>query len=157
MDPLTSPPPRRRGRWRLGILLAALLLVGGVTFHQTRSPRHDDGATKNLRSLKQIGIACKLYAMDHEGAFPPSIRALEPDYLSSVALRELAYRDAQTNRVLDWLYYPGIRGRKRAGDDHPRLTASLSARRACRGASRPFRRDASETRFQRQIAQQRGN
>lgn len=37
--------------------------------------------TKCLSNAKQIGTGCKLYAMDHKGAFPNDLNELIPDYL----------------------------------------------------------------------------
>jgi hypothetical protein len=36
---------------------------------------------KSLSNAKQIGTACKIYAMDHKGAFPKTLEELVPDYL----------------------------------------------------------------------------
>jgi hypothetical protein len=38
-------------------------------------------AAKCLSNAKQIGTGCKLYAMDHKGAFPNDLNELVPDYL----------------------------------------------------------------------------
>jgi hypothetical protein len=34
-----------------------------------------------LSTAKQIGTACRLYAVDNDGKFPPNLEALVPDYL----------------------------------------------------------------------------
>jgi hypothetical protein len=36
-----------------------------------------------MSNAKQVVIACRVYAMDHNGKFPPTLDALVPDYLST--------------------------------------------------------------------------
>jgi hypothetical protein len=38
-------------------------------------------ATKSLAQARQIGVACRQYAADHGGAFPPSLQNLAPTYV----------------------------------------------------------------------------
>jgi len=37
--------------------------------------------TKSLMNAKKICVACRRYAFDHDGTFPPSLDALIPTYL----------------------------------------------------------------------------
>lgn len=48
---------------------------------QTAGGAKNSKATRCLSNAKQIGTACKLYAMDHRGAFPNDLNELIPDYL----------------------------------------------------------------------------
>jgi hypothetical protein len=59
----------------------------------------------NLRQAERIAAACRAYAMDNQGAYPPTLERLDPDYLSAIALRELAYRSEQGRQR--WIYFPG--------------------------------------------------
>ena len=159
METLSSPRAangrsRRRAWLRLAAFgaLLALALVMLLPFFRPPKPHLELG--RDLAHLKQIGIACKLYAMDHEGAFPPSIKALEPDYLSSVALRELGFRDPKTQRPIEWLYYPGF------GAESPAETIILASPLPSTRRERAIvRADTSgevlpEAKFQRQLEKQ---
>ncbi len=57
---------------------AALPAVGSVS--------EKGKATKSLAQAKQIGLACKLYASDNDGKFPPTLDALVPMYLNDKKL-----------------------------------------------------------------------
>lgn len=78
----------KKRRWyhtRLGfaILGLALLVALGVMWFpsvgsHSPSPRRLCGS-----HLRQIGCACRMYAMDHSGAFPTNLWVLVPDYVGS--------------------------------------------------------------------------
>ena len=40
----------------------------------------------SLSNAKQLGVACKLYALDHDGDYPPNLLELYPDYLATKEL-----------------------------------------------------------------------
>ncbi|MCE9610923.1 MAG: GYF domain-containing protein [Chthoniobacter sp.] len=58
----------------LGVVAALLLPV----FAGAKANARDEQA---LNSGKLIGIACRMYAFDHDGAFPPNLQVLSPKYL----------------------------------------------------------------------------
>jgi hypothetical protein len=39
---------------------------------------------KNTSTLTQVGMACRMYAADHDGKFPDSLNDLTPDYVTEV-------------------------------------------------------------------------
>lgn len=68
------------------LLMVPLAVLGGVSTPVISKTRDTATATKSLSHAKQIGIACKLYALDNNGKFPPSLEALVPDYLPDAKL-----------------------------------------------------------------------
>ena len=69
-----------------GQLLAPLLIVpaavaAGVALPVFGKVQERGTATKSLSNAKQIGTACRLYAVDNSGKFPPTLEDLVPDYL----------------------------------------------------------------------------
>ncbi len=66
--------------------------------------------TKNLRNAKQLGLATKLYAMDHGGRFPMHLSELTPEYIPALSLDQLLYEakagdEKQPRLKYDWLYF----------------------------------------------------
>lgn len=58
-----------------------------------------------MSNLRQIGLALREYAEDHNGQFPQRLEELVPDYITS--LSELSYRDPLSRYSYDWHYHPG--------------------------------------------------
>ena len=56
-----------------------------ATSPMVTSLRSKAQAAASLSHARQIAMACKLYADDHGGKFPPSLQGLVPDYLPNVA------------------------------------------------------------------------
>ncbi len=85
----------------LAILLLWSFLPSGSSISH-RSPR-----TAALNQIKQILIACRAYAADHEGGlYPPLLDALYPDYIDD---ERLFYAlDKQGNRI-PIIYHPGFK------------------------------------------------
>ena len=52
-------------------------------------------SVKCLSEAKQIAMACKLYAMDHKGNYPPALDQLVPEYLPDKHIFECALRKGQ--------------------------------------------------------------
>ena len=79
-----------RGRWLMTGALAAMILLplaamGGAAalkrvFKPSRSRYHRPVCKSNLR---QIGLACHMYADDHDGNFPPGFQVLVPMYVDN--------------------------------------------------------------------------
>jgi hypothetical protein len=55
-----------------------------------------------LSQAKQIALACRLYAMDHKGDFPPTLDQLIPDYLPDKQLFDCPIRKDQTPLGYDY-------------------------------------------------------
>ena len=80
-----------KGSQGAGPLLAPALIVpvaigAGLALPAFSKVRGKSNATKSLSTAKQIGLACKLYALDNDGKFPPNLAALIPDYLPEATI-----------------------------------------------------------------------
>ena len=80
-----------KGSQGAGQLLAPAVIVpvaigAGLALPVFSKVRGRGNATKSLSNAKQIGTACKLYALDNDGKFPPNLAALIPDYLPEAAI-----------------------------------------------------------------------
>ena len=60
--------------------------------------------TKALSNGKQIATACKIYAMDNKGNFPPTLEALVPDYISERSVFICPFDPAEP---FGYTFYPG--------------------------------------------------
>lgn len=61
-------------------------IMAGIALPVFNSVQLKGKATKSLSQAKQIGLACKLYAGDNDGKFPPTLDALIPTYTSNEKL-----------------------------------------------------------------------
>lgn len=57
--------------------------------------------------IRELTLACRVYAFDNDGKFPPYLEALFPDYITD---RELLTAEISTNPrvVAPYLYRPGL-------------------------------------------------
>jgi hypothetical protein len=85
------------------LFLAAVLL--GMALPIFAAVQERGQAIKCLSEGKQIGVACKLYAMDHQGNYPPTLNQLIPDYLTDAKLFECPLRKGQP--PLGYQYFGG--------------------------------------------------
>ena len=70
---------------------------------------------ENISNVRQIKLAADMYAMDHDGQYPPKVQLLEDTgYIHS--LDELRYKDAKDKTRHDWLYTAG-----HANTDNPTI------------------------------------
>jgi hypothetical protein len=79
-----------RGRLATYILIAVALTI--VTSLAVAEPPANDPATKpetlsdivkeTVSNSRQLGLACKLFAMDHGGLYPPLLMHVYPDYIA---------------------------------------------------------------------------
>ena len=106
--------------WRGTALLLALLAATVVALlirapwkEDSPAPLDGDRLSGELAHLKMLGRALKLHADEHEGRFPATIGDIEwrqaqpgmdANGLPAVASR---FHHPDTNKVMDWLYYPG--------------------------------------------------
>lgn len=65
----------------LGLSVVALGVFGWVILSQ-RGGGADQPVAVSLKRAKALCVACRQYALDHGGEFPPSLDALFPKYLS---------------------------------------------------------------------------
>ena len=61
--------------------IAPLAFAAGVAGPFLAGVEKRGAETRSLSQVRQIVLACKLYAADHGGAFPPTLAELVPDYL----------------------------------------------------------------------------
>ena len=60
---------------------------------------------KAISYVKQLLLACRAYAADHEGVYPPNLGALYPDY---VDVPEIFFAQDLSGNDIPILYYPGF-------------------------------------------------
>lgn len=66
----------------VGFFFNAVFILLGIGMVIFSSVQDKAAATKCLSEAKQIGLACKLYAGDHDGNYPPTLEQLTPTYLA---------------------------------------------------------------------------
>jgi hypothetical protein len=62
-------------------------------------------ATKSLSQAKQIGTACKIYAVDYSGKYPKKLADLVPDYLPDVSIFVSPFAPSEP---MGYTYHPGL-------------------------------------------------
>ena len=99
-----EPKRPSRGFWiALGVILLvlatlfALCSLGEVKLRD--GPRPHDG-------MGQMGTALKIYASEHDGHLPPTLRAMIPEYLSEKNFDDFRYEWPTKSGRRDWLYFP---------------------------------------------------
>jgi len=68
------------------LVIAPVAIAAGVAMPVFGSVQGKAKATKSLANARQIATACRLYAVDNKGKFPPKLEALVPDYLVDASL-----------------------------------------------------------------------
>ena len=66
---------------KASVVVLIILAIVSVVIPNGSGVREATDITKALSNARQIGLACKNYADDHGGNFPPSLDALFPTYL----------------------------------------------------------------------------
>ena len=64
------------------LVVMPLAIAAGTALPMIGTISEKGKATKSLANAKQIGLACKLYAADNNGKFPPTLDALLPAYMN---------------------------------------------------------------------------
>jgi hypothetical protein len=81
----------------MGYLFCVLLLLSpilaGIALPVFAEVKDRGNQTRALSDIKQVGTACKIYAADHDGRFPPKLEDLIPDYLPDAGLLACTYPD----------------------------------------------------------------
>ena len=83
---VTSKGTQGAGQLAAPLLIAPVAVAAGVALPIFSKAKERSKATKYLNKEKQIGIACKLYAQDNHGKFPPTLEELVPDYIPTAEL-----------------------------------------------------------------------
>ncbi len=81
-----SKGPTGVGKVLAPLVIAPIAIAAGVALPVFNSVSEKGKSTKGLAQAKQIGLACKLYAGDNDGKYPPNLDALVPTYLQNRAL-----------------------------------------------------------------------
>jgi len=84
-----APAPAKKPVWLWillgcgGLLLVAVLAVGVLIYFAISASRGMATRVKCSNNLRQVGIACQMYAVDNNDRFPPSLEALVPKYIEN--------------------------------------------------------------------------
>lgn len=97
----------RRFRWLFWLSMAGLLALA-VTFPVCDGRAERSASVVNLLNAKSIFPALKLYAGDHDGRYPMSLRELVPAYPSQEHFEKAQFRDIDSDRRYEWAYVPGL-------------------------------------------------
>jgi hypothetical protein len=81
-------------------IVAAIWMMSGGPGMPSKSP-----ATKSLLNAKALCVACRTYALEHEGKFPPSLDALFPTYLKD---RSMLASPLKPDEPVGYIYTPGL-------------------------------------------------
>ena len=74
-------------------LLMGIPLLAGMALPVFGEVKDRGNLTKALSNAKQIGTACKIYAIDNDGKFPAKLDELIPDYLPDASILACGYPD----------------------------------------------------------------
>lgn len=64
-------------------MIVPAAIAAGVALPVFGEAQENAKATKSLSNARQLVTGCKLYAVDHQGQFPPNLDALVPDYMAT--------------------------------------------------------------------------
>jgi hypothetical protein len=65
----------------LPVIISIIAILAGIALPIFGAVKAKGEQTKALSNAKQIAIGCRLYAVDHHGAFPKTLDELVPDYM----------------------------------------------------------------------------
>ncbi len=113
---LLSSRARRAGRGAAlaGIITGSAILAAFTIFPRGRAMPHARPRSHCRSNLKQIGLACHMYAADNNGEFPDKLSRLYPSYLSVLHIFScpLAPDSPRLGECIDeestYLYAPGL-------------------------------------------------
>ncbi len=87
------------------LVIAPVAMAAGMALPVFNTVSGKGKATKSLANAKQICLACKLYASDNDGKFPPTLDALVPTYMSDK--KQFASPFAP-DEPMGYTYHPGL-------------------------------------------------
>lgn len=102
---------------KIGCIVAPLALTAIVIFlllPALSRPKTSSIVMSDMNRLKQIGMACLMYAMDHRGEYPADWAALTNNYANDPRLFVTHYdkkKAADMSNVMEWtsfVYLPGL-------------------------------------------------
>lgn len=83
----------------------AALMAAGIANSASEGALTKGKASHSLANAKQIALACKLYAGDHDGKFPPTLDDLLPTYLGT---RTIFVSPFAPGEPMGYTYTPGL-------------------------------------------------
>lgn len=93
----------------IGVILGLIpwAIVSAVAIPAIMKTEEVTAIANDRTEIRQLVLACRMYATDNEGKFPPTLEELFPDYIED---RELLTAEISTNpRVVQpYLYRPGL-------------------------------------------------
>jgi hypothetical protein len=87
------------------VLIVPAAIAVGVALPVFSQVEQRGKATKSLANAKQIGVACKIYALDYNGKYPPNLKVLVPDYLPDVSIFISPFAP---DEPIGYIYHPGL-------------------------------------------------
>ena len=87
------------------VLLVMSPILAGIALPVFGEVKERGMQTKALSEAKQVGLACKIFATDHQGKFPAKLEELVPDYLPDATLLGCKYPDPKN--PVPWEYSGG--------------------------------------------------
>lgn len=88
------------------MLIAPAAILAGLALPAFTGVREKALETKSMSNAKQLGLACKQYAIDNNGNFPPSLDALFPTYLTD---RSILGSPLMPGDPAGYIYTPGLK------------------------------------------------
>lgn len=108
-DTVAEVPPKRKSRPRRVLIAISLVLFGllAASLIYPAFPRVAERAprTKAINTVKQLSLACRAYAADFGGVYPPSLDVLYPDYLK---VPDLLEAEDANGRKIPMIYHSGF-------------------------------------------------
>ncbi len=92
------------GYFNIGFFLCVVPILAGIAVPVFAEVQLKGKETKSLSNAKQIATACKLYAIDHQGAYPKTVDELVPDYLPN---RETFASPLSPGEEIAYYYFGG--------------------------------------------------
>lgn len=87
------------------VLLLTAPVLAGIALPVFGEVRERGNQTKALSQIKQVGTACRIYAIDHDGKFPAKLEDLIPNYLPDASQLACPYPDPK--HPVPFEYYGG--------------------------------------------------
>lgn len=83
-------------------LIAAVAILAGLALPVFAAVQEKGLQTKGLSQLRQVGVACQIYAIDHDGKFPAKLDDLVPEQLPDASLLLCPYPDAKSPKPFEY-------------------------------------------------------
>ena len=101
MSDSSSTKPKRFGFVFSLLAIAGIAIIGLSLRHGCKLIDEKARAGMQVNRIKQLILACRVYAEDHNGEFPSSLEVLHPDYIDQHFFHAMEDPDQPV------VYYPG--------------------------------------------------